>query len=520
MRRSRVSVPISFSRILGLGSVAHELVRLNRVPEKSARHKATRHLAERLGKLHGLPQKIGQILSLANPANPENPFTSLTEGETVLAPEEAFAEIERRLGSNLSSLFSRVEEQGISASLAQVHRATLRNGSEVAIKFLYPGIEKALWLDLKSIGWLTAPLGGIKKKGFDLEGYRVTIKRILEEEMDYTRERRMTETFYRLTSNHRGFVSPQVFSDYCRPRILTLSWIEGVPIQQILSWPVEQREEIGRLLIELFLRSLLEWRLLHGDPHSGNYRFLRSGNSVQVGILDFGCVYTLSPESSAHFGWMLRETMAGSLEGKEEACLEAMTQLGFNPDLTAPMRERLPETIAEILAPFRGPQPFDLKSWNLGENIERILGEMRWNFRLAGPPDLLLFIRAYQGLIHYLCALDVRIDWSEVTNRVLATKDFTFPLSFSTPEIFPRPHQAEHLKIQVTENGQEKARIIFRAIAAENLRDLMPDDLLCKLRERNIDIDRISQEVKDSGFSKGVLFEMEENSKRVCVWLE
>lgn len=514
------TVASALYRAAALGGVAKSAAQLKSARDENARIKAHRHLVERLGKLRGIPRKIGQILSLSDLENEENPYLPLTEGEAILSKGEAIEEIERLLGRRLDTVFREFDGKGISASLAQVHRAVLHDGTPVAVKFLYPKIEDALWLDLKALGWLSLPFGGLKKKGFDLQGYQQTVKAILQEEMNYSQERRRTERFHAFTASHSGWQTPSTIPHLCGPRILTMTWIEGEDFNRVLMWPLKDREEIARQLIELFLRSLFDLKCLHGDPHPGNYRFIRNDSGVQIGLLDFGCVKEISSKSADALGWLFKGAACGKLQDNSDGCLQALVRLGFNPDLTEPMRDRLPQAISHILSPFMSQGAFDMKTWNLAEDIENTLGELRMNFRLAGPPDLLLFIRAYQGLVQYVKALNVKVNWRNLAQQVMDGRTIRSN-SFSTPTPVPTDTtEARHLRILVTENGSEKAQITFRAIAAENLRDLMPDDLIPKLEERDIDIDRISKEARDSGYTRGVLFELEESLKRIRVWLE
>ena len=85
------------------------------------------------------------------------------------------------------TVFSEIEPHGRAASLGQVHRATLRDGRTVAIKVQYPGIRQAVEADLKMLGWLSKPVGDLRR-GFDLTDYRGAIRDSLDEELDYVRE--------------------------------------------------------------------------------------------------------------------------------------------------------------------------------------------------------------------------------------------------------------------------------------------------------------------------------------------
>ena len=88
--------------------------------------------------------------------------------------------MEKAWGAPLDSVVQTIDRNGLAASLGQVHRAVLRDGREVAVKVRYPGIRKAVMNDLKVLGWLSAPVGDLRR-GFDLNDYRAEIVRNLDD---------------------------------------------------------------------------------------------------------------------------------------------------------------------------------------------------------------------------------------------------------------------------------------------------------------------------------------------------
>ncbi len=157
------SVPTAIRRLWDLGLLAKDLTVAKRRRRTANAGVAHRHVVERLGALNGLPRKIGQILSLGElaPIESEASYTPLTEGEAVLPERVVRRIVERELGAPVAELFREFDGEGISASIGQVHRAVLRDGRRAAVKVQYPDIDKALRQDLRALGWLTVPLGGL-----------------------------------------------------------------------------------------------------------------------------------------------------------------------------------------------------------------------------------------------------------------------------------------------------------------------------------------------------------------------
>jgi hypothetical protein len=130
-------------------------------------------------------------------------------------------------------------------------------------------------------------------------------------------------------------------------------------------------------------------------------------------------------------------------------------------------------------------------------------------------------MRAYQGLIQYLKALDAPVNWQE------AYRSLSMPVTPEQPlTVEPaRPSLARSvlshaLKIRVLQDGRTKAEVTLPSTATENLSDLLPPGLDEKLADRGIDVSRIAQETVSGGFAPGDLFHFEEGAKSYRVWLE
>ena len=113
-----------------------------------------RAVAARMAELRGLPQKIGQILSLGDLDGDGGAFDALTESADAAPASESFRWIERELGRPTGAAFAELDPRGMAASLAQVHRGVLHDGRAVAVKVQYPNLASGLDVDLAALGWL------------------------------------------------------------------------------------------------------------------------------------------------------------------------------------------------------------------------------------------------------------------------------------------------------------------------------------------------------------------------------
>ncbi len=165
-----------------------------------------RRLAERLGTLHGLPHKIGQMLALTGPDDP-SPFAALTKSQSPLPLGAALELLETSLGRRWTDGFRSIDAEGVGASFGQVHRAVLRDGRRAAVKIQYSDSASNVDADLFALDWLMRPFGGMRR-GFDQAAYRREIGAILRQELDYRREADALRRFARSSQDARRLSSP------------------------------------------------------------------------------------------------------------------------------------------------------------------------------------------------------------------------------------------------------------------------------------------------------------------------
>ena len=504
-------------RKVQLGLLAKDMARARK--GGPAADRAKRHLVDRLGRLHGLPQKIGQILSLSELNEESGLYTELTEAPAAMDPEAAFREIERHLGAPVSAYFAELNPAAISASLSQVHRGVLRTGEEVAVKVQYPGIADAIWHDLRALGWLTAPVGGLKK-GFNLGAYQAEVRRILEEELDYLKEAATITRMRAHAQDLDNLVVPEVMVGLTREKILTMTWLDGEPFSKLRDWPEASRKTIAETFLRVFILSCFKWGCLHGDPHPGNFRFRRGAGRPSLVMFDFGCVKPLSPKTMQALQWLVEGSIQGWLGDRRDEILSRYLEIGFDEKFLGPIEHRLFPLTEALFSPFTRAGDFDPKEWRMGERVSEILQDDRWNFRFAGPASLLVFLRAYQGLLQYLTALGTPLDWGAIYREMTDVAPSMTVASPPVPEPVQPAGQAKSLRVQVTKMGRTTVSVTFKARLAEDLDELMPDDVLEHLQERNIDIEAIRDEAVRSGFAPADLFELSQDEKTIRVWLE
>ncbi|MFT3710141.1 MAG: AarF/UbiB family protein [Archangium sp.] len=480
-------------------------------------------LTQELGSLHGLPEKLSQLLALGRLDTAQTRLDAFA-GHGALPQRKSRALLEKAFGP-LDRTFAHVELKGLAASLGQVHRARLRDGRELALKLQYPGIADALRVDLAAFG----ALGRAARRGYDLSSYRQTLGEMIERELDYGLEAEALMRFGELVAGDRDFVVPAVHPSLCRldprsgPPVLAMDWLEGLSLEDARQLPLEARASASRALVRWFLRSLLEWQLIHGDLHPGNLRFVPEGNRLRLGVIDFGCSHALDGGMAGGLRLLL-EGVACDDRGGAERWLARYAAMGFSVELLRPIADRLAALTRVLLTPLLTPGTFDPAQWDLSARLEGLLGDQRMAFRVAAPSSFAFVTRAFVGLVQVLRVLDAPVAWRPLFDEISARSNVSQPSALALPQraatAAPRTVRSRSLRVTITRGTQSRVDLTFPAIAAEGLQGLVPPEIVPRLAPRGIDLAALEARAASSEFTPGELFSLVEPDRMVRVWLE
>ncbi len=203
--------------------------------------------------------------------------------------EKAIQIIESELGQSLDTLFKELHEPVAAASLAQVHPAILHDGRKVAVKVLRPNIERAFMRDVDAFhlgAWLVDKLAPAAKrlKPRDVVEH---FQGVVEAELDLRMEASVASEYAENTKSDQDFILPEVVWKHSSRRVLTTTWLEGVPLTRVDQFHQTDMNpnEFASLILNSFLQQALRDGLFHGDMHQGNLKYLDGG---KLGALDFG----------------------------------------------------------------------------------------------------------------------------------------------------------------------------------------------------------------------------------------
>jgi predicted unusual protein kinase regulating ubiquinone biosynthesis (AarF/ABC1/UbiB family) len=358
-----------------------------------------------LGQLKGGAMKFGQALSVMEAAMPEElvaPYratlTRLQESGPPMGADRVHAILATELGPRWAStkLVEFDDVPAASASIGQVHRGVWRDGREVAVKIQYPGAAKALLSDLTQISRV-ARVAGSWVPGIDVKPIMDELRARMSEELDYHLEAQNQRHFARAFRGDDDVLVPDVLVD--TSQVLVSEWVEGTPLARIIrDGTDDERDEAASLYLEFLLRGPNRARLLHADPHPGNFRVTEDG---RLGVLDFGAVNRLPDGLPAAMGRLLTAALAGDAEEVERGLrAEGFIRPGVEVD---------PDGLLEYLAPLVDPILHEQFTFNrewIRAAANQIQDPRRPQFliglKLNLPPEYLLIHRVWLGGIGVL----------------------------------------------------------------------------------------------------------------------
>jgi predicted unusual protein kinase regulating ubiquinone biosynthesis (AarF/ABC1/UbiB family) len=360
-------------------------------------------IVERSQELKGTFLKLMQMLSMRNDLLPPDVLQVLSVVQSEVPPmpyEMIRAQIVKELGKPPDELYAEFAEEAFAAaSLGQVHRARLHDGSDVVVKVQYPGVDTTVGQDLKNVKALlqtfTLIARDVLRQKVDVDGVYQELAERLGEELDYENEARNTQRFVRMFADDDEIVIPHVFPELVSRRVLTMSYVEGYKLADMLNPGVDQelKDWIAIKYFRTLWRQVFEFATLHTDPHPGNYLVTYH---PKLAMLDFGSIRIFPEPIRAQYLGLARALIDRDLEHAAAACVA----LGFidASDDPKPMLAML-DLIFEPIYEDREYDPHDYNSVDRAMRVATISIEQRV---FKSPGHSVFLMRALVGLDSYI----------------------------------------------------------------------------------------------------------------------
>jgi ubiquinone biosynthesis protein len=366
-------------RIVSLGTASRELERLT----QAARF---RLVLEELGPTF---IKLGQLLSTRSdivPADVLQELQKLQDHIPAVPTDLIMAQIHQELGYPVDELFATFEETPLAtASIAQVHRGTLKSGEQIVCKVRRPDIKAVIETDTDIMMGMAYLIEKHLPGGemYDPVGLVKEFRRSIQRELDFSREGRTTDRFAANFADEETIHIPEVFWDLTGQTVLTLEYVSGIKISQHeeLKEAGLDLKEIARNGADNFLKQVFIHGLFHADPHPGNIHVL-PGNVIC--IFDFGMVGRLDEDLKLHLTELLLCVLRRDVD-------RLIMQLLYSGELHDESNlKNLKRDLTEFIDDYYDILLQDLKVGKLLIDFVEILTEYQIKF----PPNLLLLSRA------------------------------------------------------------------------------------------------------------------------------
>ena len=301
------------------------------------------------------------------------------------------ATIEEELGRPLVEVFPEFEKEPLaSASIGQVHRATLHDGRRVVVKVQHPGIGRRVANDLA----ILAELAALAEQYLpDLRPYRPVavvgeFERVLTRELDFRREARHLQMFRAQFAADPGVRFPEPYPAFSTGRVLTMEYLDGIPFNQIgrVKASGGDPDDLARRGSHLFLEMIFRDGLFHADPHPGNVLFLPPTEACPggaIGLLDVGMVGRLD----GRLRHRIERAVVAVMRRDAAAVTELIVQVGDVPPRFD--AEALEAEVGEQLAFYWG---MPLEQFQLGGALTDLTEAIR-RYQVMLPPPLALLLR-------------------------------------------------------------------------------------------------------------------------------
>jgi aarF domain-containing kinase len=392
-------------------------------------------LVAKLSRMRGAALKLGQMMSFQDakmlPAQIQEVLQRVQDRADYMPGWQRDRVLAANLGDNWRDLFGEFEDKPIAAaSIGQVHRATLKSdGTRVAVKIQFPGVADSINSDLDNLAILLAATK-LLPKGLYLNKTIDNARTELAWECDYEREAQCAERYRELLSASTSASSPSEDAVFSVPRIypsasgkhvLTMEFMDGLPVTRITSFTQAQRDWIGTQILRLCLREITEFRFMQTDPNWTN--FLYNAATSRLELLDFGASREYPPEFITRYVRLL-EAASRSDRDVVKALSEELGYLTGHESRA--MLDAHVTSVLTLAEPFlrSAPEVYDFRDQTITERVKAQIPVMIHE-RLAPPPEETYSLHRKLSGAFLLCArLGSRVRCRELFEDALRKTGF------------------------------------------------------------------------------------------------
>jgi len=359
-------------------------------------------IANTLCEVRGAALKIGQILSIQdnNLLSPQlqKAFERVRQSADFMPTWQLEKVLAKELGTNWKERFNTFNLKPFAAaSIGQVHEATIKDGTRVAVKVQYPGVADSIKSDIDNLVGVMK-VWNMFPEGMFIDNIVKVANKELSNEVDYIREAECTRKFRKLLEPYNDYYVPKVINEVCTKRIFTSELIEGIPLDKCDYMDQETRNNLCFLVLQLCLKELFEFQYMQTDPNWAN--FFYNERTKQLILLDFGATRSFDQKFLSDY---LRIIKAAA-DNNRELVLNLSKEMGFLTGYESKAMEEAHVDMVMIMGEvFQYDGEFDFGSQNSTKRIQSLL-PIILHQRLAPPPEEIYSIHRKLSGIFLLCS--------------------------------------------------------------------------------------------------------------------
>ena len=367
--------------------------------------------------------KLGQIISMRPDFLPNEYQAELTRLQSEVKPMHFSVVkeiVQREYNQSWDGIFASIDEHAMgSASIAQVHRASLLNGDRVVIKVQRPGIYEVMAKDIALLKRAISILNLVRDSDgvVNLESIVDEMWEIAKQEMDFLLEADHIEEFAHLNKDDENILCPKVNRQLTTQRILVMECMDGIPLDdgEGLQAACVDMERIGRRLGINYVKQIIDDGFFHADPHPGNI-WVKDGRIIW---LDLGMMGRLSVRDRNSFRHAIMALVTNDVYGMKEAVLALGMPRGKVDHI------QLYDDVAALMAQYGD---LDFEHLKAGEVARKILMVLKSN-NIAIPHGFSMFARGVMIMEGVMTRCCPQVNFSEIFAkglRVSMEKDFSW----------------------------------------------------------------------------------------------
>ena len=388
-------------------------------------------ITETLSQLKGAAMKAGQMLSIELddyfPPEAVQIISQLQNKGTAVPFSIVEATLKKELGVEKFKKLENIDQKPIaSASIAQIHLAEYK-GEKVVLKVQHPGVAKSINSDVALIKKVAQSFCAMTNRKMNLNPLFAEMKSVLNQEVDFEQEveylKKYRKHILSISNNKEKYYSPEPYTAMSTKKVITMSWEEGLSINDWLQTNPSQKkkEKLAHLVLNLYCHEFYHWGLVQTDPNFANFLVREEDGDIGLVLLDFGATREYDKDFRTQYLNLIQNVHALKDAKDQEAQKAEIVRIGVDFNLIDKREDQeAKDLFIEILnlavEPFFTSEKNNKFSFGNQEYNRRAKESIRKfvsSLKYSAPPHRLLFLhRKLGGISSLLRRLDVDLDLS------------------------------------------------------------------------------------------------------------